>query len=499
MLVGSLPPLSGCIDTEVLAAAVPPPEDGPTRRSVDRIHQQLARFETGGKADEARVAAIDAIVEDAVATQYAPIIAEARLERAVALEQWPDPQVSLKAIDEAYEAAVTAGDDALAARAASRLAFVNAQRLSNVDEAKRWAESATSLVDRLPAEHASRSVVLAAVATVYTVAGDYERADALYARAIEAEEARGRRASASTLMSRGDNLRRMGKFAEAEAAQRRAVEIDREVLGPNHPSLGMALGSLGVAVRMQGRDEEAEPLLKECVEVLERGYGPDHPRVGMALGNYANLFHSRGDNERYIELTTRALEIFRKTLGPTHEATAMAIDNLAMAKNDQGDHQGSLELMRETLDVRREAFGDVHVDVARSHMGIGLALVGLERNDEAREAWKTAEKTMVAAGGEDHPVLAQMRASIGEELLELGDVDDAVRTLEGAVTRCAGEGIRPDLCAGARFSLAQALARQGANEARATKLAQEARAFYEQSGNADELAEAKRWLKKHGV
>jgi len=217
----------------------------------------------------------------------------------------------------------------------------------------------------------------------------------------------------------------------------------------------------------------------------------------MAYGNYANLFHGT-DKERYIELTTRALEIFEKTLGPTHEATAMAIDNIAMAKNDKGDHEGALELMRETLDVRREAFGDVHIDVARSHMGIGLALAGLERNDEARQAMKTAEETMVAAAGEEHPVLAQMRAAIGDELLEMGDVEAAVRPLEGALTRCTGEGVAPDLCAGVRLSLAQALGQRGKDAARARELAQQARTFFEQAGDKDKLAQTDAWLKAHG-
>src|ERR1035438_9712630 len=70
-----------------------------------------------------------------------------------------------------------------------------------------------------------------------------------------------------------------GRFREAEEPARRAWEIRRELLGPDHPdALADACAYAGVLDGLE-RYAESRPIYQHALEVWERMYGPVHFEV----------------------------------------------------------------------------------------------------------------------------------------------------------------------------------------------------------------------------
>ena len=74
----------------------------------------------------------------------------------------------------------------------------------------------------------------------------------------------------------GINLHRGARYREAEDALRRALAIRERVYGPEHRSVALSLGHLGVVLHRLGKEEEALQFFKRAFRVSCRSLGPDH-------------------------------------------------------------------------------------------------------------------------------------------------------------------------------------------------------------------------------
>jgi len=71
-------------------------------------------------------------------------------------------------------------------------------------------------------------------------------------------------------------------YSEAEPLYRRALEIDEESYGPQHPRVAIALNNLAQLLQATNRLAEAEPLMRRALEVLMASLGPEHPSTQAA-------------------------------------------------------------------------------------------------------------------------------------------------------------------------------------------------------------------------
>jgi tetratricopeptide (TPR) repeat protein len=99
--------------------------------------------------------------------------------------------------------------------------------------------------------------------------------------------------------------------------------------------------NLGGVLLLAGRRDEAGPELTRAVEILEAALGLDHQIVGRALT-------MRGDWER-----------------------------------ESGELETALASYQRSVTIRTAALGEDHVDLALSLLGVGQALIELDRAAEA--------------------------------------------------------------------------------------------------------------------
>jgi tetratricopeptide (TPR) repeat protein len=208
------------------------------------------------------------------------------------------------------------------------------------------------------------------------------------------------------LLTKGDMLRKLARYEQAEPLLCRALDINEQSHGPNHPLVAIALGNLALLVKETNRLAEAEPLMRRALDINERSHGPDHPEVAAALGNLALLLKETNRLAEAEPLMRRALAIDEQSLGPDHPSVATRLNNLATSLKEMNRLAEAEPLMRRALGIYKQSFGPDHPSVATALNNLALLLQETSRLAEAKPLMRRALDIDERSFGPDHPTVA---------------------------------------------------------------------------------------------
>ena len=117
------------------------------------------------------------------------------------------------------------------------------------------------------------------------------------------------------------------QYSAAEPLMRRALAIDEQSYGPDHPNVATDLNNLALLLQATNRLAEAEPLTRRALAIDEQSYGADHPRVAVQLNSLAALLKGTNRMAEAEPLMRRAVAIFRGSLGDEHPNTRIVATN----------------------------------------------------------------------------------------------------------------------------------------------------------------------------
>ena len=92
---------------------------------------------------------------------------------------------------------------------------------------------------------------------------------------------------------------------------RRALAIDEQSYGPEHPNVAIRLNNLAQLLQATNRLSEAEPLMRRALGIFEQSYGATHPNVAVLLWSLAVVLRDRNRLAEAIPLIDRSVEIYR--------------------------------------------------------------------------------------------------------------------------------------------------------------------------------------------
>ncbi len=92
--------------------------------------------------------------------------------------------------------------------------------------------------------------------------------------------------------------------------------------------MAIRLSNLAGVRKDLGEPNEARPLLERALAIDEETFGPEHPYVAIRLSNLALVRLDFGEHEEARPLLERALGIATKRLGPDHPDTVLYRNNL---------------------------------------------------------------------------------------------------------------------------------------------------------------------------
>lgn len=183
------------------------------------------------------------------------------------------------------------------------------------------------------------------------------------------------------LASLGALLYSKGRFADAEARYREAIDIHRR-LGGEHIELGNALLGRGLQLERLRRLDEALVDFEESLTLHERYLG-EHLLTFRSTRKVAEVLAALGRHVEAVSMFERGHELARiPTVGDASDEGAMAT-KWAMSLIELGRHAEVEPIERLALEAWRRARGEAHVDVAQALCNLGVSLHALGRDDEA--------------------------------------------------------------------------------------------------------------------
>jgi tetratricopeptide (TPR) repeat protein len=223
-------------------------------------------------------------------------------------------------------------------------------------------------------------------------------------------------------------------YSEAEPLMRRALAIDEQSLGLDHPNVAVRLNNLALLLMDTKRLAEAEPLMRRALAIQENNFGLDHPRVAIDLNNLASLLQVTNRLAEAEPLMRRAWAIFEQNLGPEHRYVAAQLNNLARLLHDTKRLAEAESLMRRALAMDEQSFGPDHPNVARGLNNLAQLLQDTNRLAEAQPLMRRALIIVVQSLGAEHPRSQTVAGNYFGLLQDKGlSEQDAVRAVQEAV------------------------------------------------------------------
>ena len=221
-------------------------------------------------------------------------------------------------------------------------------------------------------------------------------------------------------------------------------------------------------------EDEAAHIRAAIVGALSRSDGETVARMCWGLWPAWWISGRFGEGQRWVS------EALRHPLPPFYRSRALWVG--AVARYVQSDFTGALEWWDRAADSARES--DDPICVAYGVAGRGLALLSLERPDEAERAFR--EGLRIGVEHRQEWLTALTRIWLGTLLLASGDAHGSVPVFEGAIEAARRRGDRLVAYAGL-FNLAVASLASG-KEGRAESLFRESVALSHENRDAANLA-----------
>ncbi len=214
-------------------------------------------------------------------------------------------------------------------------------------------------------------------------------------------------------------------FKEAEPHLARALELQRDVLGEDHPDTLESMHNLGIAVHMLDRLDEAEQLYLQALESRKKVLGEEHPHTFDSLEKAGWVHRTRRDWAKAEPHFRRVLELRRRVQGPEHPDTLTSMAYLASLLLDMGKLEEAEALAREVLELRRRVRGERHADTAYALGTVAYALALQNRLHEAEAMYRRAVPLQQEILGSRHNVTRNTMRSLADVLEKIGKLEEA--------------------------------------------------------------------------
>jgi serine/threonine-protein kinase len=303
--------------------------------------------------------------------------------------------------------------------------------------------TARALLDRgvarartLPQQPAVRAQMLDVIGQIHTQLGDYEQARAVFEEALLVRrQALGNAHPdvATTLYNLADAEHRRGDFPPAIAHRREALAIRLASLGRTHPLTMDVTFWLANVLHESGAVAEARALHDEWMATVEAH--PLEPSAGRAdqLIVTGQLRLYEGDPVVAERLFREAVEMRRTIDGPRHPAVAMALNQLGIAllrlqRRDEAERN-----LREGESILRSIYPDGHPDLGRVLRSLAISLQHARRYAEAAALYEEVERLFRRFHGSEHLAVGTAVNDLGNVYRQLGEFERAEPYLRESV------------------------------------------------------------------
>ena len=252
-----------------------------------------------------------------------------------------------------------------------------------------------------------------------------------------------------SLDSIGNALNRAGRPREAMPLQQRAIAAARATFGEQHVKTAHYIKNYAASLMAVRRYAEAAELTRRAVDI-ERGlYPPGHPSVVNGLNNLGTMNLILGRLHAARDALAEGRAINRAAGEDRSMGQTFVLGNLARAEAQLGERAQALALLDEAIATSRAVFGADHartvsLDVQRMHLQLQAgvdAAAARAMVPRLQQVLATAE----SLGQFRVRTEAEARLALGLALAAAGDEPGAGRALHAAADALPHDPVDPFL------------------------------------------------------
>ncbi len=412
-----LPDVDGCVDPAVLAATPAPPTDPAVLEATINARARLdaASIESLlGRAAPAR-ALLAELAGAPLATDPA-IAARILLVRGNVASSEDHPLASEQAWRDAYFAARAIDDVDVTLTAVASLIQSSGELREDSIAADGWIRN--GLADALRAKTRNpqgASMVYASASAVRATEDNLDEATRYAKLALELVEGTRTINLVNALGVTGGASCAAGRYEECYAAEARALELVRALLGPNHPRVGSLLASMALDRYDNDRKAEALELARQAKVIVDGSRESSSVELAHTETALGALIFNTDAEAQFPEgraLLTDARARLVATLGAEHPDVAQVDGDLALYDNADGKLADGAARLQSALAIQEHVLGPTASRVGSTLYNLAATLRDLKRYPEALAATlRAADIFELRRAGTTLPALALAMAA----------------------------------------------------------------------------------------
>ena len=156
------------------------------------------------------------------------------------------------------------------------------------------------------------------------------------------------------------SLKANGATEEGLPYMRKALDVQREVLGVDDPNLYVSVNSLASMLNDFKDYDGSAKLFEEAITQRTRLLGEEHPKTLISIASFAFLLNKM---KRYQEAKPYHERVYigrKKMLGLTHTKTLMSCYNYGICLRELGYLKQALEMLSACYNLRKQILGTEH-------------------------------------------------------------------------------------------------------------------------------------------
>jgi eukaryotic-like serine/threonine-protein kinase len=295
-------------------------------------------------------------------------------------------------------------------------------------EAERLARQALAIKDlRLVRGSPIRAEAAAALGNALQSDGKYEEAIQVLDQSVRVLSAPGGDPAALTesLTALANAHSYIGDYSIADALDRRALEIDRQIYGPVHPHLADELNDLGTIQADLGNNAEAEKYYRQALEIVQSWYGSDHPETAWQMASLAQALINEGKDDEGAKLVQQALPIEEEAYGPMHPKVAFILNLLVAPAERKGNWDQAESYLTRMLSIERSVYGDNHPSVTTALANLAHLYLEKKQYVRAEQLYREVVQRFTEELSADHVDTGIAQIKLGRVLLAERQYQDA--------------------------------------------------------------------------